>query len=570
MRDVNNISKYLIHLFISVSALIILIAVTMEYFFTPKLPSVIFSEFNSGWSVYYNGKKYFTDDISSFHFPAVIKKGDQIILRNTLPEDLPDNYSLSLLVSLSGVKAYVEGRDVYSLGMDEINANKTAPSCYHYIPFPNRAAGDIIVIEIHPSELNAFTNIGNINIIRSDIAYFILAYKNRSTLFVAIFLVTLGIIAFIIGVLISVYKRCPDPLIHIGSLSFFMGVWSLCYENLMQLFSHRLIDITLLEYFVLYASIIPALFLVRYYLLDNNHSGGSRREINLLILLACIFLLTATILHFTDILHFPATLTFFHIMVIGMLITIYFSIRKTDHRKHAYGIIMQFGMIELCLIAALDLIRFNFQKYIAANDASLGLPLMPYGTLIFIMILFTSYLLRSYLDMKAKVAAETEKEVLLKMAYNDRLTGLYNRTKGEELLQELNDGEQDYCIISIDLNGLKKINDNYGHRKGDLLLVTFSKILKRSFGRTGIPVRMGGDEFMVVIFKENFDYIDNAIESMKEMSKEDSAICKINIDASYGIAKNSEDDLQNAEDVYKLADQRMYEMKVASKKNRTD
>ena len=259
-------------------------------------------------------------------------------------------------------------------------------------------------------------------------------------------------------------------------------------------------------------------------------------------------------------------LPYFHVMVVIMMTVIFFSMRRTRKSRHIDKTIMQFGMIELCVIVMADLIRFNIQKYLFANDASLGVPLTPYGTLIFIIILFSGYIIRSYTDMSQQMAAKTEKEVLLRMAYNDRLTGLFNRAMAEEIIEGLNSDENNYCLISIDLNGLKKINDTYGHQKGDLLITEFSKILKESFDAVGNSFRMGGDEFMVLVYEENWSELDSAIEKMKKLSEERSIRFDIPIFASYGIAKNTEENLNNSEEVYKLADSRMYEMKAETKK----
>ena len=63
----------------------------------------------------------------------------------------------------------------------------------------------------------------------------------------------------------------------------------------------------------------------------------------------------------------------------------------------------------------------------------------------------------------------------------------------------LSESRSDYCIISLDLNGLKEVNDKYGHVAGDRYLKEFTGAFRASFEDTAFQSRLGGDEFMVII-----------------------------------------------------------------------
>ena len=117
------------------------------------------------------------------------------------------------------------------------------------------------------------------------------------------------------------------------------------------------------------------------------------------------------------------------------------------------------------------------------------------------------------------------------LAYADGLTHLANRAKSDKLMDELNNAKDDYCILSIDLNGLKIVNDKYGHPTGDKYIKDFSKVLMNTFGDESFCARIGGDEFLVVIRDAGGKDINHELES------------------------------GGSHEVYLLADQRMYEMK---------
>ena len=83
-------------------------------------------------------------------------------------------------------------------------------------------------------------------------------------------------------------------------------------------------------------------------------------------------------------------------------------------------------------------------------------------------------------------------------------------------------------------------------------------------------MRMGGDEFLVIMPDMHIAKLDGLIEEMEKKEREESRHMSFEIDAAYGVAKSSEMEKPVAEQLYSIADQRMYEMKVASKKARED
>lgn len=83
---------------------------------------------------------------------------------------------------------------------------------------------------------------------------------------------------------------------------------------------------------------------------------------------------------------------------------------------------------------------------------------------------------------------------LRRLADVDPLTGLANRRKLREVLEEAGDGS----LVSLDLDGFKEINDVYGHEIGDSCLTWTARTLRRAFRPTDQVFRLGGDEFLVV------------------------------------------------------------------------
>ncbi|MES1228146.1 MAG: diguanylate cyclase, partial [Armatimonadota bacterium] len=92
---------------------------------------------------------------------------------------------------------------------------------------------------------------------------------------------------------------------------------------------------------------------------------------------------------------------------------------------------------------------------------------------------------------------------LSRMAETDGLTGLYNRNKLNEVLEEsvgaAEAGEGSMSMVIMDVDNFKKYNDSFGHLAGDDVLKTVAQIIRDTVGLRGVPARYGGEEFVVVV-----------------------------------------------------------------------
>ena len=92
---------------------------------------------------------------------------------------------------------------------------------------------------------------------------------------------------------------------------------------------------------------------------------------------------------------------------------------------------------------------------------------------------------------------------LEKMASHDELTQLYNRRHFYERFQEglarARGSKQTLALILLDIDGLKKINDEYGHAVGDVMIANLAKVIHKHIRTSDIPARLGGDEFAILM-----------------------------------------------------------------------
>jgi diguanylate cyclase (GGDEF)-like protein len=106
-------------------------------------------------------------------------------------------------------------------------------------------------------------------------------------------------------------------------------------------------------------------------------------------------------------------------------------------------------------------------------------------------------------QLQALGKVETLTSEVYKLAALDQLTGLYNRRSGEQrLAEEMGRAARHgrpFTLLLLDLDDLKQINDRLGHPAGDLLLKQFADRLQRAIRGSDLAVRLGGDEFMVLL-----------------------------------------------------------------------
>lgn len=202
--------------------------------------------------------------------------------------------------------------------------------------------------------------------------------------------------------------------------------------------------------------------------------------------------------------------------------------------------------------------------------------------LVGIVLLFTVYLVYQQImimkirnqisdQMHSLAKVESLTNEVYKLAALDQLTGLYNRRSGEQrLAEEISRAvrhERPLTVLLMDLDGLKQTNDRLGHAAGDMVLKGFAERLQRAIRGSDLAVRLGGDEFMVLLPECRADEVGHVVGRVEGLEVQ-YGLEKIPCKFSRGWTDYRAG--ETSEELLKRADEALYANKRASKQKSQD
>ena len=171
--------------------------------------------------------------------------------------------------------------------------------------------------------------------------------------------------------------------------------------------------------------------------------------------------------------------------------------------------------------------------------------------------------------------SEEQVDAMAELASRDSLTGIRNKTAYDKYIQNNEEtflsGNEGFGFAMIDLNFLKKTNDTYGHDKGNVLIIKLSETVCTIFDHSPV-FRIGGDEFLVVLQGRDYHNIEALLKefhaTMDRFAKDSSLQPWEKVSAAIGYALYDKGTDSSIEDVFKRADEAMYECKTRMKAHR--
>jgi two-component system cell cycle response regulator len=157
-------------------------------------------------------------------------------------------------------------------------------------------------------------------------------------------------------------------------------------------------------------------------------------------------------------------------------------------------------------------------------------------------------------------------EELRNLALTDELTGLHNRrgffALAEQHLKFARRNRRHALLFFADINGLKQINDRFGHSEGDAAIHRMARILERTFRDSDVVARLGGDEFAILANEASPNSRQDILDRLKEnLHSEGLRRPRYALSLSVGVARFDPQYPMTVDDILNLADRAMYEAK---------
>ena len=510
------------------------------------------------WTVSINGKEY--RDVSMFEFYKIMDgplvRGDDVSMTTTLPDTEYLPFPAILFRSrYTTLQCFFNDKVIFDFGHDLYYNRRFLGKMYHFITLPTDYAGKEFTLRMKVSENNAFSSLdcpvlGNQPDIESKFIH-----DHMMIIATSMFLFVFGVAFFCINMFfVSTVPEVRGSLA--GSLFCInLGAWLASYYNVLTPFFYTPYE-TELEYFTLYL-IVPFCYMIMYFVQKIER----KRIFLTAAFLTCMVTLTQYVLHYVFNIHLRMTLILYHsVGCLGFILVLYFFVRNIIRRDiSASGMIQMSGIVALAVAEFMHLVIYVEGFMHIKTNGMISMVIIDTGCLIYVMCQLSNYMLY----VTQSYAQKKENSSLTRLAYADGLTNLPNRARSDKMLEDLNSLDTDYCIISIDLNGLKYVNDKFGHPSGDKYIKDFSKVLATTFGDDCFTSRIGGDEFLVVIEDSNGKDIDGLLGRMSSALNVMNALySEYKRSVATGFAFRHEfPDGTHSHEVYLMADQRMYENK---------
>ncbi len=520
------------------------------------------TQLNNGWSVSHDNKTYESASLTDVNL-GTTNKGEVVTISNTLPKKPIPGACLMFRSFLSTVSVKIDGKTVYEYGQDFVEAGRMVPKHYNFVPIFNNQLGKNIEIIFIATEDDAFSGIstiyyGNINDVKTEYLQ-----KKRLDVFIGLFLCLFGFMLLTLSSYLYMYHGRDLSLIYSSIISYVLGSYNLAFNDIFNFLSDNDYFFTLVEYLALYS--VP--FAIIAFLL-STHPELKNAMSKIILVVDLLFPIMTFILHELNIIHINLFVSTVHVIAVVEAILILPRMVLNIHRHYQEArntieytgttsdSVLILGLLVFITCCVIDIIKYNFLKLFGGGgEAYSNIGFMTIGALFLVLCLFVFYFYHSIEHTNAAYV----KDHLEGLAYTDALTGLMNRAKCMQYMAAVHGR---FAIISLDMDNLKPVNDTLGHLEGDFMLRSFADILKQSFVGANLIGRTGGDEFIIAIENPELGVCERMLEDMRNrINNFNNSQSAINLSASCGFAYSFEVPSGASNDVFILADNRMYQEK---------
>lgn len=534
-RKINKfIYIYVLILIISIAT----ICIGLKIGNTPRKENYI--DFSNNW--YTNNTKANLEEL--YKYDEVSKK---------LPE-MENDQHLYIIVKSIMVDVYIGGEKLYSYkDYNKEFFGKTPGTYFIDLHLSKKYSNKEIKLKIDNVYQDTSGKITSAYLGNSGNIISNFIFNHLSGIIFSVVIIFIGVGYFSLYFILKMHKLISMRLFNLGMFAIFIGLFMLTDSKCLQILSGNEHVYHMISEICMLLVVVPIMqFLGRAY-----ENSSSKKIIDSLTFLGIINFAICYLLNLVNIFDYHESLPLTHFTYIICIIYILYLCIKSLINKNKKEIIHNIGLLLICFGCLFDIIIFHF---FAKVETTFFIRL---GVLAFLCLegyQFAQDILEIHRNQQRTA-------LLQKLAYEDGLTRLLNRTSFMNDFDKLKNASQGLIAI-FDVNGLKKVNDKYGHAEGDNLILTVSSALNENLSSIGKCYRIGGDEFVFIsedIIETQFKKATKKITSyLNRYNKNSDKKYTVSVATGYSIIN----DKIKIDQAYKIADDNMYKNKVQMKKKK--
>ncbi len=482
--------------------------------------------------------------------------GDLIVISKVLTEEEIMGDALLLYLKQSYISVYID--DELQLKVDNAPStpfSMSVGSRWYCLKLPPDFQGRTLKMEIIPQFDDYGKELPAIYTGTKSAFIYMILEKGAYSLIMGGLALILGIVILVSGFLIM-----SDRMVYLGLFAIVTSLWGILESRVTQLFTGNL----QLSALVLFSNFYLIPVLVMAFLLTYK-TLYQRKYMHWMFWLSAASFVVVQLLQIAGIFYYIQLVYIVHVLVVLILLGViksYIDIKRSKAEEQEEELSIYRAILMLGVFGVAEIISYyvyprgGVGKYVKAG-----------------LLVFIAYLGYSVVKQLRELEWQRAKTELYKeLAFKDIMTELANRTSFEQDMHDLReedaiqkDGNESQRIVFItDMNGLKSINDNFGHAMGDEAIIKTGYILQQHFTKGCSCYRIGGDEFCVIArgitqneFEEMCRSFERAIERCNTQTK-----YPLSVSIGYSLVDESGIDA-----CLKKADELMYTAKADYKKS---
>lgn len=479
-------------------------------------------------------------------------------LYKTFQEPIAAGTCLAFRSSHQEVLVSIDDKEIYSLEkpMEIVTFPKSPGSAWNIITLPEVYPGQIIKISIDSFYDNYQEKFGEMMLGSKSAILFQIGFDYFPAVFMSILVILFAVMLILYGVYLFRIRHTTNFL-YLGLFAFLLGVWFLAESRFIQFFLGKV----LLTYQMVFLSIalmpIPGILFINNALKPKNQN--TYHQLAMVAIANFFLMIIAQSLGLVD---FYKWMPLSHIIIVlTMMLYLHTMVEYIRTDSVGKNRLLFLGFAVFLFFALLNIIYFYISDQF---DSAL---LLRCGTLIALLIVAKGEVDKNLELIKIGMEAAAYK----KAAYTDALTQLENRYAFDMYLEEISKVEPEdaakNAICILDVDGLKFINDSYGHWVGDQLIRNMSECLESVFHEAGRCFRIGGDEFAIILKGERAELKGYLYQLRNEIIERN--INKHSfLSASWGLAFQADTRGKSIYEAFQLADTLMYQDKERKRANK--